>query len=176
MKFLCVGCDEAMDFIETEGPDRGSLAVTFGCPQCGRKIILLTNPWETQVVSSLGVKIGGRTVPYEPLEQTRTALASQKEEALIADEEIGVKASSGSAGCPFTEAVSKTDTGSMKSETFVSLSRTMIWTQEAEKRLERVPSFVRPMASMAIENFAREKGYREINTRVMDEARDKIGM
>jgi len=168
MKFLCVGCDEAMDFIETEGPDMGSLAVTFGCPQCGRKIILLTNPWETQVVSSLGVKIGGRTVPYEPLEGTRTALASQKEEAFIADEEIGVEVPSGGAGCPFTEAISKTDTGSMKSE--------MIWTQEAEKRLERVPSFVRPMARMAIENFAREKGYREINTRVMDEARDKIGM
>jgi hypothetical protein len=32
---------------------------------------MLTNPMETQLVSSLGVEIGGRTVPAEPFEMLR---------------------------------------------------------------------------------------------------------
>lgn len=59
MKFLCVECDEAMKLSRTRPPDAaGSLTVLFGCPQCGRSIAMLTNPWETEMVSSLGVKIG----------------------------------------------------------------------------------------------------------------------
>ncbi len=59
MKFLCVDCDEPMKLHETRAPDdTGSLTVRFGCPTCGRDIAMLTNPWETEVVSSLGVKIG----------------------------------------------------------------------------------------------------------------------
>ncbi|MBI4639332.1 MAG: PCP reductase family protein [Candidatus Tectomicrobia bacterium] len=52
----------------------------------------------------------------------------------------------------------------------------LIWTDEAEKRIERVPLFVRRYARMGIEKFARENGYREITLAVMDEARGKIGM
>lgn len=59
MKFLCVECDEAMKLNQTRPPDAaGSLTVLFGCPSCGRSIAMLTNPWETEMVSSLGVKIG----------------------------------------------------------------------------------------------------------------------
>jgi hypothetical protein len=39
-------------------PDRGSLAITYSCPTCGYAIAMLTNPYETQVVQSLGVRIG----------------------------------------------------------------------------------------------------------------------
>jgi hypothetical protein len=62
MKFLCVDCDEAMKLVSTAPPDRGSLAIVYGCPTCGRRIAMLTNPYETQMVSSLGVRIG----PAEP--------------------------------------------------------------------------------------------------------------
>lgn len=59
MKFLCLQCDEQMKLVRTGPPDGdGSLSVFFGCPRCSIQVCLLTNPWETQVVTSLGVKIG----------------------------------------------------------------------------------------------------------------------
>lgn len=66
MKFLCLDCDQPMKLHSTEGPDEGSLAVTFRCPECGFRVAMLTNPFETQMVRSLGVKVGGRAVPPEP--------------------------------------------------------------------------------------------------------------
>lgn len=72
MKFLCVECDQQMAFAERQLPGDGTLAATFKCPKCGRVVAMLTNPMETQLVSSLGVEIGGRTVPAEPLEMVRT--------------------------------------------------------------------------------------------------------
>ena len=71
MKFLCVECDQQMAFAERALPGDGTLAATFKCPKCGRVVAMLTNPMETQLVSSLGVEIGGRTVPSEPLEMVR---------------------------------------------------------------------------------------------------------
>ena len=71
MKFLCVECDQQMAFAERQLPGDGTLAATFKCPTCGRVIAMLTNPMETQMVSALGVQIGGRTVPAEPLEMIR---------------------------------------------------------------------------------------------------------
>ena len=68
MKFLCVECDQQMAFGERQLPGDGTLAATFKCPKCGRVVAMLTNPMETQLVSSLGVEIGGRTVPAEPFE------------------------------------------------------------------------------------------------------------
>src|SRR2546426_5551965 len=58
MKFLCLDCDAPMKLHSTEGPDEGSLTVTFRCPECGFRVAMLTNPFETQMVRSLGVKVG----------------------------------------------------------------------------------------------------------------------
>lgn len=138
MKYLCLECDEAMEFVEAEGPEKGFLSVTFTCPKCRRGIALLTNPQETQVVRALGVRLGGRTVPPEPFEQVRTNLARQKEGLFYPEEQE------------------------------------VIWTEEAEKRLERIPIFVRPRAKKVIEDYARERSYREITSEVMDEAGEKI--
>src|SRR6266480_5930723 len=66
MKFLCLDCDQPMKLHSTEGPDEGSLSVTFRCPECGFRVAMLTNPFETQMVRSLGVKVGGRAAPVEP--------------------------------------------------------------------------------------------------------------
>jgi len=89
MKFLCVGCDEPMGVRSVEGPDLGSVSVTFGCPVCGHQVSLLTNPAETQLVQSLGVKIGGGS-PGGPLETVRTALGEQREGALDVEDEAGL--------------------------------------------------------------------------------------
>lgn len=151
MKLLCVECDAPMKFGGYEGPEEGSLAIRFLCPQCGKSTALLTNPLETQLVSSLGVKIGGRTVPPEPLEQTKSSLES----------EMGK--------CPFANMLAE-DQAVAKNESGVT------WTREAEARMDRVPSFVRPMARKAIEKYAEQKGTREITESFLNEAREKVGM
>lgn len=58
MKFLCVSCDEAMSLTRSGPDDEGSLTALFECPSCGNRTAMLTNPWETEVVSSLGVRVG----------------------------------------------------------------------------------------------------------------------
>ena len=58
MKFLCVLCDQAMKLVEMAPPDRGALAIVYECPECAHRVAMLTNPLETQVVTSLGVQIG----------------------------------------------------------------------------------------------------------------------
>jgi hypothetical protein len=58
MKFLCVPCDSPMKLQTVGPPERGSLSVVYACPECGYEMAMLTNPYETQVVASLGVRIG----------------------------------------------------------------------------------------------------------------------
>ena len=61
MKFLCVPCDSPMKLQSVGPPERGSLSVVYSCPECGYEIAMLTNAYETQVVQSLGVRIGPDT-------------------------------------------------------------------------------------------------------------------
>ncbi|HYL54181.1 MAG TPA: hypothetical protein VEU73_01250 [Gemmatimonadales bacterium] len=81
MKFLCVECDRQMQFEERQLPGDGTLAAAFKCPACGRVVALLTNPMETQLVASLGVKIGGRTIDSQPMETIRGTVATGRVDA-----------------------------------------------------------------------------------------------
>lgn len=81
MKFLCIECDRQMGFAERELPGDGTLAAVFTCPACSRSVAMLTNPMETQLVASLGVQIGGRTVPEQPFELTRSTLEGGRADA-----------------------------------------------------------------------------------------------
>ena len=58
MKFLCVPCDKPMSLMEATPPDRGSVSLVYSCDACGYEMAMLTNPQETQVVQSLGIKVG----------------------------------------------------------------------------------------------------------------------
>jgi hypothetical protein len=58
MKFLCVPCDTPMRLRSTEESEPGSLAVVYGCEACGYEMAMLTNQHETDMVRSLGVRIG----------------------------------------------------------------------------------------------------------------------
>jgi hypothetical protein len=138
---------------------------------------MLTNPWETQMVRTLGVKVGG--APAEapaPFAAVRAGLAHQRDTALVSEaagRDVGNLAAPASApsaegpGCPFAAMIGATG-GAAASE--------VAWTREAEGRLERIPVFIRPMARQAIERFARERGYATVNDEVMDQARDFMGM
>ena len=58
MKFLCVPCNSPMKLQTVAPPEGGSLSVVYSCPECGYEMAMLTNPYETQLVQSLGVRIG----------------------------------------------------------------------------------------------------------------------
>lgn len=79
MKFLCIDCDEQMRFEERRQPGDGTFAAAFECPRCGRRIAMLANPMETQLVESLGVKIGGTTLEPQPMEIVRGALVGRED-------------------------------------------------------------------------------------------------
>src|SRR2546428_3734599 len=101
MKFLCLDCDQPMKLHETAGPDEGSLTVTFRCPECGFRVAMLTNPFETQMVRSLGVKVGGQTVPPEPFEHLRSSLAGARPDAFAGG---GGASETGGPRCPLAAA------------------------------------------------------------------------
>jgi Proto-chlorophyllide reductase 57 kD subunit len=148
MKFLCVECDRQMVFEERALPGDGTLAAAFRCPQCGRAVGLLTNPMETQLVASLGVKIGGRTITEQPLETVRGAVATGRSDAF--DERA---AEPGGGAKPFPT-----------------------WSPEAQQRLARVPGFVRGMVKRIYGDYAREHGIAEITPDLMDTARTELGL
>jgi hypothetical protein len=166
MKFLCLDCDQPMKLFGTEGPHDGSLTVTFRCPECGFRVAMLTNSFETQMVKSLGVTIGGRTAAPAPFERLRASMASARPDAFEAEPSAAAPETSGP-GCPFA---------AMVNEGAAAAPHGVTWTPEAEARMERVPEFIRPMARRAIERYAEGKGYASVTDAVMDEARGTFGM
>jgi Proto-chlorophyllide reductase 57 kD subunit len=163
MKFLCLSCDEGMKLAGTTGPREGSLEATFVCPRCRYKIVMLTNPWETQLVQTLGVKVGGRVVPASPYEQVLGNLGRPG-----ADVQGGEGAAADSSGCPFADMLGQAEQ--------TEAAAGVLWTDTAKVRIERIPSFIRPMVQRAIERYAIEQGHPLITDAIMDEARTKLGM
>ena len=163
MKFLCLDCDDVMAFAERQIPGDGTLAAVFTCGSCGREMAMLTNPMETQLVSSMGVKIGGREVPAQPMELARTSLEGGRDDAFVLSEDIPL--ASGDTATP--------GEGEGAGETIVGR---VVWTAEATNRLERVPSFVRGMVKRIYTDWAREKGVSKITPDNMDRARTELGL
>lgn len=146
MKFLCVLCDQAMKLVEMAPPDRGALSIVYECPECAHRVAMLTNPLETQVVTSLGVQIGPgqgdiSKCPFSGMVQEMT----------------GGTTAQGAAAA-------------------VAEKPTVTWTSAALERLQRIPDFVRPMARTGIEKYAADKGLAEIDETVLDHAKDFFGM
>src|SRR2546430_11610019 len=77
MKFVCMKCETYMNFEKVENPGEGSRGFFFGCRSCGARFTMVTNPGETQMVSSLGVQLGGRTAAADPFEMTRGGLRAE---------------------------------------------------------------------------------------------------
>jgi hypothetical protein len=197
MKFVCLNCETYMGFEKVEKPAEGSLGVFFGCPSCGAKFSMVTNPGETQMVSSLGVKLGGRTVAAEPFEMTRgtlkdEALAGSGQMAAYLNEKIqggqpvaasasaaktvphqGKEGEKSASGCPFSAMVAEMGvTSGGKPVAGAGNASDLTWTADAKEKLERLPSFVKPMVQSSVEAYARKHGFKTINLQVMDDSKN----
>jgi len=173
MKFLCVPCDSPMKLQTVAPPEGGSLSVVYSCPECGYEMAMLTNPLETQLVQSLGVRIG----PDTGASQVASAGAgSPIAEARLSDRDTGMGTATSGTRCPFPAMMagveSVVDTGAGQAAD----SKPVRWTSAAEARLANIPAFVRPMARTGIERFARERGAFEVDEKMLDAARDFFGM
>ena len=144
MKFLCIPCDVKME-VQVDGimpEEKTNLVMKFKCKKCGHSIAMLTNKFETEFVSKLGVELGGQSdVGSAPMATVSSSLAQAKEELKKSNPEDD-----------------------------------LIWTEEALKRIQRVPFFVRGMARKTVITFAMEKGATTIDAKLMDEVREKVGM
>lgn len=156
MKFLCVPCDTPMRLRATAESEPGSLSVVYSCPACGYEMAMLTNQHETDMVRSLGVRIGPAAAaaianPGTVMETAGEAPASR---------------------CPFASMLG----GTAQPEAAAPQEVGPEWTSGALARLESIPEMVRPMARAGIEMVARENGQRVIDETVLAEARARFGM
>ena len=157
MKFLCIDCDEQMSFETREQPGDGTFAAAFACPKCGRRIAMLANPIETQLVSSLGVRIGGRTLDEQPMELIRGTVAGKADAFVEGSESLK------SNGSDFH------DSGPLKRVR-------PQWSADATERLSRVPSFVRGMVKKIYTEYAADHEIAVVTPEVMDRARTDLGL
>jgi hypothetical protein len=161
MKFLCVPCDTPMQMRATEESEPGSLSVIYTCPACGYEMAMLTNRQETNMVRSLGVRIGP------------AAAAAIAAPGHAAGDAAGLGAEgAGSSKCPFSAMLN----GASAADSVATASNDPVWTPEALARLEAIPEMVRPMARAGIEQVARENGSARIDETVLAAARARFNM
>jgi hypothetical protein len=196
MKFVCLNCETYMTFQKVEKPAEGSLGVFFSCPTCSAKFSMVTNPGETQMVSSLGVQLGGRTVAAQPFEMTRGTLkdeaqAGSGQMAAYLNEKIqsgqpaathasagakagaapaGGKTEEKSGGCPFSAMVAQM--GLTASDMKAGAASSFAWSPDAKEKLEKLPAFVQPMVRSSVEAYARKHNYTTITLQVMDDSKN----
>ena len=196
MKFLCIDCDHVMDFAERQLPGDGTMAAVFRCARCGHEVAMLTNPMETRLVSGLGVRVGGRTVPDQPMELLRSSMATGREGAFEdagaeaaedagaeAAEDAGAEAAedAGAEAAEEAEAEAAEDAEAEAEAAVESLyvpprPGPVAWSPAARERLAVVPSFVRGMVKRIYTEWAWEQGIDEMTPETMDRARSELGM
>ena len=157
MKFLCVPCDSQMRLRATEENEPGSLSVVYECPECGYEMAMLTNQHETDMVRSLGVRIGPAAA---------AAIANPGAPVAAAGEQTAASR------CPFSAMLGGTAQPGAQAATPEGPE----WTPGALARLESIPEMVRPMARAGIEMVARENGHQVIDETVLAGARARFGM
>ena len=167
-------CESFMVFQKVEKPGEDSLGVMFECASCGNRVAMVTNPGETQMVSALGVKLGGRTEAAEPFELTRSSMKETAMEQQVRAESAPMKSAASpavaeavaeSAGkCPFSSMISGMKEGNAPSK--------LTWSPEAEERMSKIPDFVKPMVKSGIEAFAKKNGYQVVTPAVIDESKN----
>jgi len=185
MKFVCLNCETYMNLEKVEKPEEGSLGVFFACPSCAAKFSMVTNAGETNMMNALGLKLAPRAEAGASLDglkalagngQTAHAVNSQPaagpsvSTATASPAKTGEKAS----GCPFSAMVAEMGltSGGKPGDAGPVISE-FAWSADAKEKLDRLPSFVKPMVQSSVEAFARKQGYQTITLQVMDDSKSE---
>lgn len=190
MKFVCLNCETYMNIEKVEKPGEGSLGVFFGCPSCNAKFSMVTNSGETNMMNSLGLKLGARSeaaASFEGLRALAGTGSGQPGPAVKTQMESGAslptasaspaKAGEKASGCPFSAMVAEmglTATGKPGNGT-TSGASDFTWTPDAKEKLDRLPAFVKPMVQGSVEAYARKQGFKTITLQVMDDSKNDSG-
>jgi Proto-chlorophyllide reductase 57 kD subunit len=183
MKFVCLNCETYMNLEKVEKPEEGSLGVFFACPSCAAKFSMVTNAGETNMMNALGLKLAPRPEAAASLDGLR-ALAGNGQTAPAANSQTVVgpsgstataspaKAGEKTSGCPFSAMVADMGlTSSGKPGDAGAMISDFTWSADAKEKLDRLPSFVKPMVQSSVEAFARKQGYKTITLQVMDDSK-----
>ena len=180
MKFVCLNCETYMNLEKVEKPEEGSLGVFFACPSCSAKFSMVTNAGETNMMNSLGLKLGAKSSPETSMEGLRAlagngqaAPAAQKPAAAPAVSPTAAspaKAPEKASGCPFSAMVA--EMGLTNSGKPANGASEFSWTADAKEKLDRLPAFVKPMVQSSVEGYARKQGYKTITLQVMDDSKN----
>ncbi len=184
MKFVCLNCETYMSLEKVEKPEEGSLGVFFACPSCSAKFSMVTNAGETNMMNSLGLKLGAKTEPAASMEglralggngQTAPAVKTQAAPApaVSAAAASPAKAPEKASGCPFSAMVAEMGlTANGKPTNGGSAASEFTWTPDAKEKLDRLPVFVKPMVQSSVETYARNNGFNTITLQVMDDSKN----
>ena len=185
MKFVCLNCETYMSLEKVEKPEEGSLGVFFACPSCSAKFSMVTNAGETNMMNSLGLKLGARAEPAASMEGLRSLAGTGQAAAVVnkqtkAEPAVSTataspaKAPEKTSGCPFSAMVADmglTASGKPGNGTSPSSSE-FTWTADAKEKLDRLPAFVKPMVQGSVETYARKHGFKTITLQVMDDSKN----
>ncbi len=157
MKFLCVPCDSPMKLQTVGPPERGSLSVVYSCPECGYEMAMLTNAYETQVVQSLGVRIGPAFAP-KALRRVKPKLQRRR-------------AAGGK--CPFSAMIPGTEGTSRAGRAEPKPGAVDCRRRSAAREHPRVRS---PYGANRHREIRARKGALEVDEKILDAAREFFGM
>jgi len=185
MKFVCLNCETYMSLEKVEKPEEGSLGVFFACPSCEAKFSMVTNVGETSMMNALGLKLAPRAEAGASLDGLRALAGNgQTPPAVISQTSAGpsdstatassAKAGEKTSGCPFSAMVAEMGlTSGGKPDKVGTATTEFAWSADAKEKLDRLPSFVKPMVQSSVEAFARKQGYQKITLQVMDDSKSE---
>src|SRR5262245_25014529 len=185
MKFVCLSCETYMNLEKVEKPEEGSLGVFFVCPSCDAKFSMVTNAGETNMMNALGLKLGARVEAAASMEGLRTLTGSGQAAPAVHKPPQGgpsvstatgspAKAAEKTSGCPFSAMVAEMGlTSSGKPGNAGPAATEFTWSTDAKEKLDRLPSFVKPLVQSSVEAFARKQGYQTITLQVMDDSKSE---
>jgi len=184
MKFVCLNCETYMSLEKVEKPEEGSLGVFFACPSCAAKFSMVTNAGETNMMNALGLKLAPRPEAAASLDGLRALAGSGQAVPAVNKQSQGgpsasaataspAKAGEKTSGCPFSAMVAEMGlTSSGKPDHAGAVTSDFAWSPDAKEKLDRLPSFVKPMVQSSVEAFARKQGYQTITLQVMDDSKN----
>jgi len=185
MKFVCLNCETYMSLEKVEKPEEGSLGVFFACPSCEAKFSMVTNVGETSMMNALGLKLAPRAEAGASLDGLRALAGNgQTPPAVISQTSVGssvstaaassAKAGEKTSGCPFSAMVAEMGlTSGGKPDKAGTATTEFAWSADAKEKLDRLPSFVKPMVQSSVEAFARKQGSQKITLQVMDDSKSE---